>query len=347
VGSDGVHVNEAGDDGVYVDSVGSPSAINPSGDKNGFEVGGAEGFGLYVGRADDDGVRVHQAGMSGVRVDYSDHHGFDVYSAGEHGLYVHSAVGDAVHVNSAGGDGLYGSGLYIGSANGDAVLVDSADWSAIRVRSAVDSGLQVDSAGFAGIAVYQADVYAGYFNGDVQVNGNLSKGSGSFKIDHPLDPQNKYLYHSLVESPDMLNLYNGNVTLDANGEAWVDLPDWFEALNRDFRYQLTPIDGPGPNLYIAETIQNNRFKIAGGEPGLQVSWQVTGIRRDPYAEANRIRVEEEKPVEEQGTYLHPEAYNQPETMGLANRPTGAHALDNIAPEYRSSEAENNDHQEKP
>ena len=39
----------------------------------------------------------------------------------------------------------------------------------------------------------------------------------------------------------MMNIYNGNVITDANGEAVVALPEWFEALNRDFRYQLTVI----------------------------------------------------------------------------------------------------------
>ena len=79
---------------------------------------------------------------------------------------------------------------------------------------------------------------AGNFEGNVHVSGNLSKGSGSFRIDHPLDPENKYLYHSFVESPDMMNVYNGNVILDEQGEAVVEFPEWFEPLNRDFRYQL-------------------------------------------------------------------------------------------------------------
>ncbi|GIV94152.1 MAG: hypothetical protein WHS83_06470 [Chloroflexus sp.] len=157
--------------------------------------------------------------------------------------------------------------------------------------------------------------YAGYFSGRVEVTGNLSKSSGSFKIDHPLDPENKYLYHSFVESPDMKNIYDGVVVLDQNGEAWVELPAWFEALNRDFRYQLTCIGGYAP-VYIAQEIQNNRFKIAGGNPGMKVSWQVTGIRHDPYANANRIPVEEDKPPHERGTYLHPEVYGQPAEKGL-------------------------------
>ncbi|MBU0617611.1 MAG: hypothetical protein KKI02_07830 [Planctomycetes bacterium] len=150
--------------------------------------------------------------------------------------------------------------------------------------------------------------YAGYFSGNLHCTGTLSKGGGTFMIDHPLDPENKYLYHSFVESPDMMNVYNGNVVLDANGEAVVTMPEWFEVLNREFRYQLTPIGAPGPNLYIAEEISDNQFAIAGGKPGLKVSWQVTGVRQDPFAEAHRVQVEVDKPEDEIGTYLHPEEW---------------------------------------
>ncbi len=166
---------------------------------------------------------------------------------------------------------------------------------------------------------YSTNGYAGYFSGRVHVAGTLSKSAGSFKIDHPLDPENQYLSHSFVESPDMMNVYNGNVVLDANGEAWVELADWFEALNVDFRYQLTPVGGPGPNLHIARKIEKNRFKIAGGSPGLEVSWQVTGIRQDPYARENRIQVEETKPAAERGTYLYPQGYDQPASRGVVRR----------------------------
>jgi hypothetical protein len=151
--------------------------------------------------------------------------------------------------------------------------------------------------------------WAGYFDGNVKVAGTLTKGGGSFQIDHPLDPENKYLFHSFVESPDMMNVYNGNVILNVTGEATVELPAYFETLNRDFRYQLTAIGAPGPNLYISQEISGNSFKIAGGEPGMKVSWQVTGIRHDKFAEANRIQVEVDKPDNERGKYLHPEAYN--------------------------------------
>ena len=88
----------------------------------------------------------------------------------------------------------------------------------------------------------------------MKITGNLEKAGGSFKIDHPLDPANKYLCHSFVESPDMKNVYDGVVVLDNKGKAEIELPDWFGILNKDFRYQLTAIGAPGPNLYIAEEI---------------------------------------------------------------------------------------------
>ena len=157
--------------------------------------------------------------------------------------------------------------------------------------------------------------YAGYFNGNVHVAGTLSKTAGGFKIDHPLDPANKYLNHSFVESPDMKNLYDGVAVLDGTGAAVVQLPDWFEALNRDFRYQLTCIGVPAP-VYIAAEISSNRFTIAGGRPGMKISWQVTGIRKDAYAEQHRIPVEELKPPELRGAYLHPAVYGLPDSASV-------------------------------
>lgn len=143
--------------------------------------------------------------------------------------------------------------------------------------------------------------------GDVLITGNLSKGSGSFRIDHPLDPENKYLSHSFVESPDMANVYSGNAVLGPDGTAVVELPAYFEALNRDFRYQLTPIGAPAA-LYVAEEIAHNRFKVAGGQAGTKVSWQVLGTRQDAFANAHRIQVEEDKPAAERGRFLHPEVW---------------------------------------
>jgi hypothetical protein len=133
--------------------------------------------------------------------------------------------------------------------------------------------------------------------GDVDIIGTFSKPAGSFKIDHPLDPANQYLYHSFVESPDMMNIYNGSVITDKHGFATVTLPDYFEALNQDFRYQLTPV-GQFAQAFIAEKVKGNRFVVKTNKPGVEVSWQVTGIRHDAFANAHRIRVEAPKPAQE-------------------------------------------------
>ena len=194
---------------------------------------------------------------------------------------------NGIESSNAGGYGIHASGFY-----GNYLKANNSSYYAAVCQS---SG---GSSSYPGLKVY----------GYADITGNLSKGGGSFKIDHPLDPENKYLYHSFVESPDMMNVYNGNVILNDDGEAVVELPEYFSALNRDFRYQLTAIGAPGPNLYVANKISGNQFTIAGGEPGMEVSWQVTGIRKDPYAEANRIQVEVEKASQDKGKYLHPQAY---------------------------------------
>ena len=134
-------------------------------------------------------------------------------------------------------------------------------------------------------------------NGNISIPGALSKGSGTFKIDHPLDPANKYLSHSFVESPDMLNVYNGSAVLDGEGKAVIQLPAYFETLNRDFSYQLEGVGEYAP-LYIEREIKDNNFTIVGGRPGMKVSWQVVGIRQDPYATAHPVIVEQGKPAGE-------------------------------------------------
>ena len=234
--------------------------------------------------------------------------GAGVYGSGNNGVIGAGAVGVWGAATSAGGDGVYGSGYY-----------------------GVE-GYSTDTTGY-GAGVYGSSAspdaaWAGFFNGDVHITNNvtvagtLSASSKNFLIDDPLDAANKYLYHSSVESSEMMNIYTGNVLLDASGEAVVQLPDWFETLNTDFRYQLTAIGAPGPNLYIAQEVQGNSFRIAGGSPGTKVSWQVTGVRQDAYAKAHALEVEVDKPASERGYYIHPELYGQPKEKGIdwRNRP---------------------------
>jgi hypothetical protein len=141
--------------------------------------------------------------------------------------------------------------------------------------------------------------------GDLNVTGNIAKGGGTFKIDHPLDPENKYLIHSFVESPEMMNIFSGNITTDENGMAIVQMPDYFEAANEDFRYQLTVI-GTFAQAIIKEKIKGNVFVIQTNQPNVEVSWAVTSVRADKYAVKNRIAPVVEK--EFKGSYIHPELY---------------------------------------
>jgi len=322
-------------------------------------VGGSTGV---LGNADATNV----PGVSGVN------------SAGP-GVWGRSTVNSGTIGQSTSGYGVYGTttgsnvaGVYGAAVGSNGVNGISTNAWGVYGRSTTNVGIlgdseAADSAGMVGrgwigvqgVASGSADSqgvrgsnggsntlgYAGYFNGRVTVFGNmgvvgtLSKSAGAFKIDHPLDPANKYLSHSFVESPDMKNIYDGIDTLDGSGQVTVKLPDWFGALNGSveqdsFRYQLTCLGGHAP-VYIAEEIRDNRFRIAGGMPGQRVSWQVTGIRHDAYAEHHRIPVEEDKPAHEAGKYLSPEAHGLAPGMGIVLRevevPSRIHAPGNMLP----------------
>ena len=151
---------------------------------------------------------------------------------------------------------------------------------------------------------------AGTFVGDVNVTGAIFAGTKDFKIDHPLDPANKYLVHASVESSEMINIYTGNITTDSQGHATVQLPEWFEVLNTDFRYQLTVI-GQFAQAIIGREIERNQFEIRTSAPNVKVSWQVSGVRQDAYAKANPLVVEQEKDARLRGFYIHPELYGAP------------------------------------
>ena len=266
--------------------------------------------------------------------------GGDIFVGGLAALGVH-AIGGAAPAGSGGdgvmavgGDGLDG-GIGVNALGGDGSALTGGNGVDARggdntnfgfgghgVTAFGGIGMGVDRRGGVGIIARGGtgqngaiDGDAGSFAGNVNITGNLSKAGGSFKIDHPLYPENKYLYHSFIESPDMMNIYNGNVITDANGDAVVELPAYFEALNKDFRYQLTVI-GTFAQAIVAEEVNNNRFTIKTNAANVKVSWMVTGIRQDAYANKNRIKVEEDKTELEQGFYLHPEVFRQPEERGI-------------------------------
>lgn len=262
-----------------------------------------------------NGADIHaNSSYTGLTVlNFGSGHGLTGWSRSGSGGTFLSDSGPALSADASNGDG---GEFRSDTGAGLTAMTKAGSEPGIIAQSSGVNGMGIVGIAHSGTSAYgvwgaSTSGYAGYFSGKVHVTGTLSKGAGSFRIDHPLDPANRYLSHSFVESPDMMNIYNGNCVLDADGRATVTLPAYFEALNRDFRYQLSPIGAPAPSLYVSEEIRDNRFAIAGGPPGLKVSWQVTGIRKDAYARAHPIVVEEEKPAEERGTYLHPREHGQP------------------------------------
>jgi hypothetical protein len=147
---------------------------------------------------------------------------------------------------------------------------------------------------------------AGDFYGNVHVRGTQTVTKMLYRIDHPDDPANRYLSHSAVASSEAKNVYDGIANLDGAGTATVEMPSWFESLNGDFRYQLTSIGGPAPELHVASELIDGRFKIAGGQPNGRVSWLITGVRCDPWAETHPDAVEMDKPENERGSYIYPD-----------------------------------------
>jgi hypothetical protein len=170
---------------------------------------------------------------------------------------------------------------------------------------------------------------AGLFDGDVDILGDMNvTGMKSFLIDHPQKPATHYLRHFCAEGPEPNTLYRGTVTLNAQGEAIVELPSYFEALNADFSYHLTCVGDYAP-VYIKQKIQGNRFVIAGGKPGMEVSWLVIARRNDPYWQAHPEEhlVEIPKEPDNIGKYLHPELYGAPRSQRAAYR--RGHTLEEI------------------
>jgi hypothetical protein len=309
-----------------------------AGGYGGYFSNSAGGTALYAGgllevvsgtnNAANNTARFTAAGLTGTKYDSHIHYGTN----GD--WYIRSAhtVGKVV-LQDTGGQTLIGSATPY--APNMALIVQSGFKDAIFATTSAPLGYAISGqagvgsgTGGIGVSGYSDDggrgIYggcngafclAGSFFGNVSVNGTLSKTAGSFKIDHPLDPENKYLYHSFVESPDMKNIYDGVITTDGRGVAVVTMPDWFETLNRDFRYQLTVI-GEFAQAIVGKKLSNNQFVIKTNRPNVEVSWQVTGIRKDPYAEKHRIPVEQDKPANERGLYLYPGDYDQPEEKGV-------------------------------
>jgi hypothetical protein len=96
------------------------------------------------------------------------------------------------------------------------------------------------------------------------VFGALSKAGGGFRIDHPVEPADKYLSHSFVESSEMKKVYDGIATLDGSGEGCVDLPDWFDASTTSSGTSSPPSAGPGPTSISSQPGSTGRGLVTAG-----------------------------------------------------------------------------------
>ena len=284
-------------------------------------VGGGNAFGLQLFTEFTPRLSILQNGQVGIGINnpsyqlevLSSSSGYDAIfgqgaaasngSGGNGSIGVHGfgGNGDLTSGSNYGGPGIFGEGGIGDNTDGDGGVFFGGN------HSSYGDGIFAASG--------SANSWAGFFQGNVGITGIVSGGVVSFTIDHPLDPANKYLSHSSVESPDMMNIYNGNVVTDANGDAVVPLPEWFETLNRDFRYQLTVI-GQFAQAIVTGEVANHQFSLKTDKPEVKVSWQVTGIRQDAWANAHRIPVEEEKSARERGHYIHPELYGASEEAGI-------------------------------
>jgi hypothetical protein len=252
---------------------------------------------------------------------------------------INNASGPAVSASSAGGSAVYATTTGTGSAvfatvqNGTGVRGQASGGTGlygiavagigVRGESDLSNGVRGTSTNGFGVYAASDNNFAGYFDGSVHVQDDLEvlgdldvAGTKSFRVDHPSDPANRYLYHYCTEGAEPLTLYSGTVALDRRGSATVRLPEWFGALNADVRYQLTAIGQPAPNLHVARQATDGSFRIAGGPSRGEVCWQLTARRDDAYLRAHPTRVEVDKPAAERGTYLHPVEHGQAASAGL-------------------------------
>lgn len=195
----------------------------------------------------------------------------------------------------------------------------TGDLGAIKAYSPSGIGVYGLSTSSYGVFGQSSTYYAGYFSGNVHVTGSLSKGGGSFVIDHPLDPENKLLRHNFVESPENLLIYRGKAELNGKGEALVELPDYFKSLTKEDEasIHLTPVGKPF--LTGAEWNSDYSAIIIYGDDNREVFWEVLADRDDPVIHQLGRPVEEEKggnrTLCERGKLLYPEAYGYPKSKG--------------------------------
>jgi hypothetical protein len=309
----GVYGNTGADTGIGVNATAvgtNGTAVQATGCRFGVRVKAA----TYVAFWSDAGpaygvfVQASQEGgdfYGGVTGAYGEgaQAGLSGYASASSG----TAYGVYGSTTSSAGYGVAGSSPNVGVWGSSANVGVLGDASYLGVQGGGQSNTQSGVAGYGtNIGVYgQAPATSGNYgvscDGNMQVTGTINPAAVVQRIDHPQDPEHKWLAHALIAAPEPLNVYRGTVTLDATGAATVKLPGYFSAFNRDATCQLTAVGSAAPNLHIAQEVSGNRFGIAGGAPEQKVFWQVSGVRKDAYAVAHPLRVETRKSKADQGT----------------------------------------------
>ncbi len=316
-------------DGALVDieSLGEDLAINYQTGNNTVMnvVSGNVGIGTST---PDAKLHVNEVIRVGEDPSYSSVYGELSHAGGGNGFKINAHAGGGswadMHLQTNGTTKMFiesGGNVGIGTESPIRKLQVSSTGSldAIQGYSPNGTGVYAMSASSYGLFGQSSSSWAGYFSGPVHITGSLSKGSGSFLIDHPLDPENKLLRHNFVESPENLVIYRGKAELNSNGEAHITMPDYFQALTKEDEasIHLTPVGRP----FLTGAEWNRDFSgiVIYGESNREVFWEVLADRDDPVIHELGRPVEEEKGPNsmfcEKGKLLYPKAYGYHESMG--------------------------------
>ncbi len=296
--------------GVYSECYAKDRALTTGNSYGAYSLGfdGDQAFGAYGGAT-------------------SSNYGFGVYGLANANTISYGVYGEAHNSNQITGvQGYVHNGSNGFAVSGNATGNNSAAYG-IYGQATVNSGVSYGVYGRAsnntgtGYGVYgeaylnTGSNWAGYFSGDVNVTGTIFTPVFVTRLDHPLDPENRYLQFSGVDSPEMTSVLSGNVVTDVQGNAEITVPDYFVAIAGSPRYQLTVI-GDFAQAVVSRELNESGFAVRTDKPNVKVSWQITVTRQDAFANYHRVQTETVKPADEVGKFRFPEAFGQPENRGI-------------------------------
>lgn len=281
-----------------------------------FKSPSLQGFGVFVDQTGENGrgMEVRTSGRTAIGLWVKSNH---TSGPNKTAIFTNqSSLGVVLEATSLATSGeTYSAVAFNNSPAGTAIYAanDAQTGASVGVYSRVAS---LDGMGVQAHAPGQPSAYAVFAFGNTGANGTKS-----FVIDHPLDPANKTLRHFSSEGEQPLNVYSGNVRTDAKGFATVSLPDYFESINRDIRYQLTVVDDSDDFVLVkvSRPVQDNKFTVRSSKPGVLVSWRVEGVRNDAWVRRVGAASVIDKPEHQRGRYYDPASYGLSPEHGISYR----------------------------